>query len=81
MGGEEKRERILSRVWEDNYIYDRHDMPTKDIVKTYMSLWTVEEDFKFLKDRVLIPVTPIYHHFGFTNKSSCVPVCYGTAIL
>jgi len=77
-----KKEKEFYRGFGKTIIFtDRHDMPTKDIVKTYMSLWTVEEDFKFLKDRVLIPVTPIYHHFGFTNKSSCVPVCYGTAIL
>jgi transposase len=40
---------------------DDSSMPGVDLVKTYKSLWKVEEDFKFLKDRLLIPVTPIFH--------------------
>jgi len=64
-----KKEKEFYRGFGKTIIFtDRHDMPTKDIVKTYMSLWTVEEDFKFLKDRVLIPVTPIYHHLDLPIK-------------
>lgn len=40
---------------------DDMNMPSKELVKTYKSLWRIEEDFKFLKNRLLIPVTPIFH--------------------
>jgi len=40
---------------------DNPDFPSAELVKTYRGLWQVEEDFRFLKDRLLIPVTPIFH--------------------
>jgi len=47
---------------------DDPTMTSEDLVKTYMSLWMVEEDFKFLKNRLLIPVTPINHRLDLPIK-------------
>ncbi len=39
---------------------DLNDWPSKDIAKTYNSKAILESDFKDLKDKLLIPVKPIY---------------------
>jgi transposase len=39
---------------------DVHDWTSEQIVKTYNSKWSLENDFKWLKDKLLIPITPIY---------------------
>jgi len=40
---------------------DCHDWTSEEIVRTYNSKYLVEDDFKWLKDRLLICVTPVYH--------------------
>jgi len=40
---------------------DCHDWSSEEIVRTYNSKYLVEDDFKWLKDRLLICVTPVYH--------------------
>ena len=58
----EKKEKELLQGFGKTVIFtDNPNLSSVDLVKTYKSLWEVEEDFKFLKDRLLIPVTPIYH--------------------
>jgi transposase len=39
---------------------DLHDSSSADIVRTYFAKNLVEEDFKFLKDKLLIPVPPFF---------------------
>ncbi len=39
---------------------DLHDSSSADIVRTYFGKNLVEEDFKFLKDKLLIPVPPFF---------------------
>ena len=39
-----------------------------EIVKAYNSKHLIEEDFKFLKDRLLIPIKPVYHRLDKTIK-------------
>jgi transposase len=39
---------------------DLHDSSSADITRTYFGKNLVEEDFKFLKDKLLIPVPPIF---------------------
>ncbi len=39
---------------------DLHDSSSADIARTYFGKNLVEEDFKFLKDKLLIPVPPIF---------------------
>jgi transposase len=40
---------------------DCHEWSSEEIVRTYNSKYLVEDDFKWLKDRLLICVTPVYH--------------------
>jgi transposase len=39
---------------------DLHDSSSADIARTYFAKNLVEEDFKFLKDKLLIPVPPLF---------------------
>ncbi len=39
---------------------DMHDWSSERIVKTYSGLYKVENDFHWLKDKLLIPITPMY---------------------
>jgi transposase len=39
---------------------DIHELNSADIAKTYFGKNIVEDDFKFLKDKLLVPVPPIY---------------------
>ncbi len=39
---------------------DLHELSSSDIVKTYFAKNIVEEDFKFLKDKLLLPVPPFF---------------------
>jgi transposase len=39
---------------------DLHDSSSADIARTYFGKNLVEEDFKFLKDKLLIPVPPLF---------------------
>lgn len=39
-----------------------------EIAKAYNSKHLIEEDFKFLKDKLLIPVKPVYHRLDRTIK-------------
>lgn len=57
----EKEKEFMQGFGKTVIFTDDNSMSSEDIVKTYMSLWMIEEDFKFLKDRLLIPVTPINH--------------------
>jgi len=57
----EKEEEFMHGFGKTVVFTDDNSMSSEDVVKTYKSLWNVEEDFKFLKDRLLIPVTPINH--------------------
>ena len=57
----EKEEEFMHGFGKTVIFTDNMKMSSEDIVRTYKSLWKIEEDFKFLKDRLLISVTPIYH--------------------
>ena len=57
----EKEEEFMQGFGKTVIFTDNMKMPSEDIVRTYKSLWKIEEDFKFLKDCLLISVTPIYH--------------------
>ena len=39
---------------------DRHDLPTDEIVRIYNSKYQLENDFKLLKDKLVISLTPAY---------------------
>ena len=41
------------------------DWKTEDIAKTYNSKSIVEDDFKALKNRLLIPIKPFFHRDDF----------------
>ncbi|MCL4381191.1 MAG: hypothetical protein M1331_00910 [Candidatus Marsarchaeota archaeon] len=41
------------------------DWKTEDIAKTYNSKSMVEDDFKALKNRLLIPIKPFFHRDDF----------------
>ena len=40
---------------------DCHDWSSEEIVRTYNSKYLVEDDFRWLKDRFLVCITPVYH--------------------
>jgi transposase len=57
-----EKEKQLQRSFGKTIIFSTNDnMSSEDMVRTYKELYKIEEDFKFLKDNVLIPVTPINH--------------------
>ncbi len=58
----EKEEELMCGFGKTVIFTDNKKTSSADIVKTYKSLWKIEEDFKFLKDHLLISVTPINHH-------------------
>jgi len=58
---EEKEKELLRGFGKTIYFSTRDDLSSEEIAKTYKSLHKIEEDFHFLKDKVLIPVTPINH--------------------
>ena len=39
---------------------DKEDLTTKEIVEMYDSRNMIEEDIKWLKDKLLIPIKPVY---------------------
>ncbi|MDH5415436.1 MAG: IS1634 family transposase [Flavobacteriaceae bacterium] len=58
---DEKKESELYLAFGKNTIFtDLHNWSSEQIVKTYNSKYLLENDFKWLKDKLLIPVTPIY---------------------
>jgi len=46
----EKEEEFMRGFGKTVIFTDNIKMSSEDIVKTYKSLWKIEEDFKFLKD-------------------------------
>lgn len=59
---DKQKERELYRGFGKTIVFtDRNDWNTTEIVKTYMARWMIEDDFKLMKDRLIIPVMPIYH--------------------
>jgi len=39
---------------------DLHDWPSKEISKAYCSKYQVEDDFRWLKDKLLVPLKPVH---------------------
>lgn len=55
------KEKEMNSAFGKNAIFtDIHDWTSEQIVKTYNSKWSLENDFKWLKDKLLIPIAPIY---------------------
>jgi len=58
---DKRKESELYLAFGKNAIFtDLHDWSSEQIVKTYNSKYLLENNFKWLKDKLLIPVTPIY---------------------
>jgi len=58
-----KEEEALRRSFGKSVLFtDRSDWPTKRIVKTYNGKYVIEDDFKWFHQKIMLPVTPIYHH-------------------
>lgn len=58
---DEGKEKELYSAFGKNAIFtDLHDWTSQQIVKTYNTKYILENDFKWLKDKLLIPITPIY---------------------
>lgn len=58
---DQDKEKEMNSAFGKNAIFtDVHDWTSEQIVKTYNSKWSLENDFKWLKDKLLIPITPIY---------------------
>lgn len=57
----ENEEKIyLSSLGKTVIFTDNDSFSTRDIVKTYSSRNVIEEDYKWLKDKLLIPLKPMY---------------------
>ncbi|MCL4383179.1 IS1634 family transposase [Candidatus Marsarchaeota archaeon] len=54
------------KIYGKNILFtDLEDWKTEDIAKTYNSKSIVEDDFKALKNRLLIPIKPFFHRDDF----------------
>lgn len=54
---------------------------TSDIVKAYNDKYLVEDDFKLLKDRLVIPVPPVYHRRKDMQKAHIFLCVMGLLLL
>jgi transposase len=60
---DEKKEKSMERAFGKSILFtDLSDWSTKRIVKTYHGKYVIEDDFKWLHQRILLSVAPIYHH-------------------
>lgn len=57
---EEKEKEFYSSFGKNAIFTDLHNWSSEQIVKAYNSKYLLEDDFKWLKDKLLIPITPIY---------------------
>ena len=57
---EDKEKEIYSSFGKNAIFTDLHNWTSEQIVKTYNLKYLLENDFKWLKDKLLIPITPIY---------------------
>ena len=54
------------KIYGKNILFtDLEDWKTEDIAKTYNSKSIVEDDFKALKNKLLIPIKPFFHRDDF----------------
>jgi len=58
---------------------DKEEFTTKEIVEMYDSRNMIEDDMKWLKDKLLIPIKPVYARKG-KDKISCVSLCNGALL-
>ena len=57
---EDKEKEFYSSFGKNAIFTDLHNWTSEQIVKTYNLKYLLENDFKWLKDKLLIPITPIY---------------------
>ena len=58
-----KKEEAMRRGFGKSVLFtDLADWKTEKIVKTYHRKWVLEEDFKWMHQKILLPVTPVFHH-------------------
>jgi len=57
---EDAKDALFASFGKNVIFTDRHDLPTDEIVRIYNSKYQVENDFKILKDKLVIPLTPAY---------------------
>lgn len=61
-------ERALLKSLGKQFLFTDMDWKPAEIVRTYNSKSLIEDDFKFLKDKLLIPVKPLNHRLDRTIK-------------
>lgn len=60
---DEKKEEAMRLGFGKSVLFtDLADWKTEKIVKTYHRKWVLEEDFKWMKQKFLLPVAPVFHH-------------------
>jgi transposase len=60
---DEKKENAMKKAFGKSILFtDLSDWSTKRIVKTYHGKYVIEDDFKWLHQKILLSVAPIYHH-------------------
>ena len=57
---ESREKEFLSGMGKTVVFTDKENLATKEIVKMYNSRNMIEDDIKWLKDRLLIPIKPVY---------------------
>ena len=68
-GIDETKENAMLRAMGKSILFsDLTGWSTKRIVKTYHGKYIIEEDFKWLHQRLLLSVGPIYHHSKSENR-------------
>ncbi|MBM4249997.1 MAG: IS1634 family transposase [Euryarchaeota archaeon] len=59
----QKKEKTMKRAFGKSIIFtDLSDWSMKRIVKTYHGKYVIEDDFKWLHQKILLSIAPIYHH-------------------
>lgn len=65
---DEAQERRLLASFGKQLIFTDMKGEAAEVVKVYNSKHLIEEDFKFLKDKLIIPIKPVYHRLDKTIK-------------
>jgi|GEM_PF-584587 len=66
---DERKEKAMKRAFGKSVIFtDLSDWSTKRIVKTYHGKYAIEDDFRWLHQKILLSVAPIYHHSYSENR-------------